>query len=74
MTRHTQQTAAEAYAARRESIEAKLAGLKGGLLAHHKRAAKQPGNWGFPGDLAHDEEILDQALSFLGVAGPEEPR
>lgn len=66
MTRNSERTAAKAYAAQRVAIDSKLALLKVRLRDHHGRAAKRPDDWGFPGNLGHIEEILDQALEFLG--------
>ena len=71
MTRNSERTAAKAYAARRTSIDAKLAQLKSGLRAHHRSAARRPDDWGFAGDLGRVEELIDEMLSFLGVAGME---
>ena len=74
MNRHPERTAAKAYAARRASIDTKMVQLKAAMRAHQRSAAQRPDDWGFAGSLGHIEELLDQALSFLGVAGTEEPR
>lgn len=67
-------TARAAYARRRSQIEAKLARLEKGLEAHHERAAQEPKNWGYAGNLAYVEDLLDQALSFLGLTGKDGAR
>ena len=64
-------TARAAYARRRKNIDAKLATLRTGLRAHHTRAAKHPGDWGYAGNLGYVEDLLDQALSFLELTESE---
>ena len=74
MTRRTKETAAAVYAARRASISKKVSILSATLDVHCGTATQWPDDWRFAGDLGHVEELLDEMLSFLGVAGTEEPR
>jgi len=63
-------TARAAYQQRREQLDAQLAQLKEALRDHRVRAANHADDWGYPGSLGHIAEILEQALTFLGVAPP----
>lgn len=63
----TRQTAAEAYAARRATIEAHLSTIDLGLDRHEKRQAADARNWGFAGDLAEVERLLAEAARILGA-------
>lgn len=61
MTRHPA-TAAEACAARVAQIREQLRALDAQLTEHAAEAARHPGHWGYPGDLARIAELLDEAL------------
>jgi len=63
-------TASAAYQQRREQIDAQLVQLTAALREQQAGAANHPGDWGYPGSLGHIAEILEQALTFLGVAPP----
>lgn len=67
MNTATSQTAAEAYAARRATIEAHLSTIDLGLEKHQKRQAADARNWGFAGDLAEVERLLAEAARILGA-------
>lgn len=63
----TRQTAAEAYAARRATIEAHLSTIDLGLEQHQKRQNGAPMNWGFAGDLVEVERLLAEAARILSA-------
>jgi hypothetical protein len=50
--------AAETYKARLAEVRDLIRKLEGSILIHERRAAAQPGNWGFAGDLGHIAERL----------------
>ncbi len=58
-------TAADAYRQRRQAVEAMLNELRGKLDAHAQRAAADPQNWGYAGDLGHVEEVLRDLAAFM---------
>lgn len=62
---NTPLTAAEDYHQRRASIEALLGELRGKLEDHGQRAAADPQNWGYSGDLGHIVEKLREINDFL---------
>ena len=66
----TKKTAAETYAKHAADISALLDWIGDELDVHEERAAKEPGNWGFPGDLGHVRAKLRETLAFL--SGVEE--
>lgn len=53
------------YAARQARAKALIARLSVGLEAHAARAAEQPENWGFAGDLGALESTLQELLTSL---------
>ena len=57
--------AARTYQARRRDVEKLLDMLKEEVAHHAEFAAKEPGDWGFAGDLGHVREQLVETLSFL---------
>ena len=59
------QTARETYETRQREIAAMLEFLKCELEGHAQKAAQDPRNWGFPGDLAHIRENLKETLVFV---------
>ena len=59
-------TAAEAYRQRKQTVDTLLEELHGKLDAHAQRAAREPGNWGYAGSLAHVEEVLRDLVAFMG--------
>ena len=58
-------TAADAYQQRRQAVDALLEELRGKLDAHAQRAAADPANWGYAGDLGHVEEVLRDLAAFM---------
>lgn len=58
-------TAEENYQQRRETVDALLGELRGKLDVHAKRAAADPKNWGYAGDLGHVEEVLRDLAAFM---------
>lgn len=58
-------TAADAYRQRGQAVEALLDELRGKLDAHAQRAAVDPSNWGYAGDLGHVEEVLRDLAAFM---------
>jgi len=65
MSKTTPNTAEETYRQRRETVDALLSELRGKLDAHAKRAAADPKNWGYAGDLGHVEEVLRDLAAFM---------
>lgn len=63
----SRQTAAEAYATRRATIEAHLSTIDLGLEQHQKRQESEPLNWGFAGDLVEVERLLAEAARILSA-------
>ncbi len=62
----TDRTATQAYEEHRDAILALLDELRGDLGMHNvhfDRAGRR--DWGFPGDLAHVRELLQEAHDFL---------
>lgn len=60
-------TAAEAYATTNAEIDSMIDRLQAARAAHAQRAAQQPGNWGFAGDLDGLRESLQRALESVGA-------
>lgn len=58
-------TAADAYRQRRQAVDALLDELRGKLDTHAQRAAADPQNWGYAGDLGHAEEVLRDLAAFM---------
>ncbi len=58
-------TAAQTYAQRREEIARLLDVIHMELDAHSERAAANPTNWGFAGDLSKVRSDLIDTLAFL---------
>ncbi len=58
-------TAADAYRQRRQSVDALLDELRKKIDAHAQRAAADPANWGYAGDLGHAEEVLRDLAAFM---------
>jgi hypothetical protein len=67
VTRQLKQTAAEAYAERRNDIAIIMDCIKMELETHAERAAAQPKNWGFAGDLASIKENMTNILKSLMI-------
>jgi hypothetical protein len=65
MAKHEVQSAAEAYRAYRNDISAMVDWLQMALDAHAERAAAQPANWGFAGDLAEVRKRVREVLSLV---------
>ncbi|MDZ7920774.1 hypothetical protein [Rhodoferax sp.] len=58
-------TAQTDYQARQARIEALGQQLQAKLASHDTKAAAQPGNWGFAGDLGHIEARLQELVDFI---------
>jgi len=56
-------TAAERYADHQNDIGALMDCIQQELEVHASQAAKEPKNWGYPGDLAHVRGSLKQILA-----------
>lgn len=67
MTTPTQAQAQREYAARQARIKALMATISAALDDHAVRAAAQPGDWGFAGDLGHIEQQLQDLASGMGA-------
>lgn len=63
---NTQTPAQQDYAARQVRIRALLATATSALDAHAAKAAGQPNNWAFGGDLGAAEDRLLELLECLG--------
>jgi len=62
----TTTNANDAYHAARAHVDERLKTLDRLLRAHGARQFRDRASWGYPGDLGHVNEILDQAIEFLG--------
>lgn len=62
---HDEPTAAAAYQAHQANIAIILAALHDRLSAHAERAAADPTNWGFAGDLGAIQSRLLEATEFM---------
>ena len=67
VTRQLKQTAAEAYAERRNDIAILMDCIHMELETYAERAAKNPQNWGFAGDLGCIKENMTNILKLLMV-------
>ena len=72
MKKTTRETAPETYATRQREIAAMLEFLKCELEAHAEKAAQDPRNWGYPGDLGLVRQNLKETLVFLTGGSDEE--
>jgi len=72
MKKAPRETAAATYQIRRREIEAMIGFLQSQLDAHAKRAAQDPRNWGYAGDLAQIRQNLKETLVFAMGARDEE--
>ena len=61
----TNETASERYTDQRSEIAVLMDCIRMELDEHAKRAASDPGNWGFAGDLGHVNESLQEVLRGL---------
>ena len=66
-TSRTPTAAFEAYATGAACIKGQIARLEALLEQHAKRAAADPLNWGFPGDLGCIESRLAALLESFGA-------
>ena len=62
----TKQTAAECYAERHTECQDLLKCIGSRLERHRKEQAREPANWGYPGDLGRVTEELAYVLASLG--------
>ena len=58
-------TAADEYRQRRQTVDALLDELRKKIDTHAQRAAADPSNWGYAGDLGHVEEVLRDLTAFM---------
>ena len=72
MKKTARETAAETYATRQREIAAMLEFLKCELEVHAEKAAEDPRNWGFAGDLGLVRQNLKETLVFLTGGRDEE--
>lgn len=63
--RRMNQTAAEMYAERQKDIGALMDLIGQEMKAHAEKAAKDPKNWGYAGDLGRIREVMKEALMSL---------
>ena len=71
--------AAESYSARLAEVRDLIRRLEGSLAIHERRQSARPGDWGFPGDLAHIAERLREIIAEphrppVRVEAPEDLR
>lgn len=59
---HSTQNAAAAYASRKAEVDGLIADLQRHLITHGEKAASDPRNWGYPGDLGMIASLLKQTL------------
>lgn len=59
-------TARSEYEARQARIQSKVQQLQARLAQHSTKAATQPQNWGYAGDMGHVEARLQELLDFIG--------
>lgn len=57
--------ASGAYSLRLREVKIKLARIAAAIDAHAGRQQKDPTNWGYPGDLGHVDEKIDDIVKFL---------
>lgn len=72
MKKATRETAAATYETRRREIAAMIGFLQSQLDAHAEKAAQDPRNWGYAGDLAQIRQNLKETLVFAMGARDEE--
>ena len=58
--------AAKMYAQRRREIAGLIVKLESKLRHHEQRAQKDPGDWGFVGDLGRVSELLAELVASFG--------
>ncbi len=58
-------TAQSEYQARQARIQALVVQLQSTLASHSTKAASQPLNWGYAGDLGHVESRLQELVQFF---------
>ena len=64
----TTNNAADAYRAAREHLDERLNRISHLVREHAERQYKNRESWGFAGDLNHLNELLDEAIEFMGGA------
>ena len=65
---NTTTNANDAYRAAREKLDERLNRMNHAIREHVERQYKDRANWGFAGDMNHVNEILGEAIEFLGGA------
>ena len=58
-------TAQSEYQARQARIQTLIQQLQTALASHSTKAASQPLNWGYAGDLGHAESRLQELVQFF---------
>ena len=69
--RQLKQTAAERYADHQKDIAALLAAIEQELAVHAEKAAEDPKDWGWPGDLSRVRESMKGILESLLISRHE---
>ncbi len=64
--KNTKQTASACYAERHAECQDLLKRIAARMEQHRAAQAKDPGNWGYPGDLGRVTEELAYVLASLG--------
>jgi len=59
-------TAHETYRAARERLDERLNMINRLVRAHDAREFRDRSNWGHAGSIEHLNEVLDEAIAFLG--------
>lgn len=67
---NAERSAAGAYKARQANISILIAALIDGLDAHAKRAAAQPRDYGYAGDLSNAQRRLEEMVASLAGVEP----
>jgi len=66
MKNATNNDAHEAYRAARETLDKRLNMINRLVREHDAREFRERKNWGYTGNLNHLNELLDEAIEFLG--------
>lgn len=66
-TKKAEPSAEALYAARRTAILGQIEILKSTLDRHATKAAREPKHYGYAGDLGRIQELLNEALTALGL-------
>jgi len=61
----TKRSADQTYKENTTAIQTAIQHLQAGLKDHGQEQAKEPGDYGFAGDVSHVLELLKQAVNFI---------